>query len=478
MTYHHGIRVLEEKTAKAEPKVGMAGLQVVVGTAPVHLAEEPEVNVPVICYNLEDCKKKLGYSEDFENYTLCQSMDLSFNVVGIAPVIFINVLDPAKHKVKEEKECQVNQGQAALDTEGILLGSVVVKNGEAELKKDADYLLSRENEIVKVTLIGEETVTIQTIKVIYDKVDPSRVGVEDIIGGYDVETGKETGLETIRQIYPRLSVVPGFLLAPGWSQDASVAAVLAAKSEGINGVFRCENVVDLDTEQAKLYTDCENLKESMGLRDPHTIVCWPMGQIGDRIYHMSAVFAAVAAGEDIKNDDVPNLSPDNKLSGLAGTVLKDGTPVLLDSTQANALNGSGIVTAINNSGWRIWGNNTAAYPETAEVKERWICCRRFFSWWGNQFIMTYNEKVSNPSNKKLIESICDSENIRGNGYVSQGKCAGIRIEYREEENTADDLMEGRVTLRQYLAPYTPAEDILNILSFSPEMLRAAMEGGN
>lgn len=92
--------------------------------------------------------------------------------------------------------------------------------------------------------------------------------------------------------------------------------------------------------------------------------------------------------------------------------------------------------------------------------------------------MTYNEKVGDPSNKKLIESICDSENIRGNGYVSQGKCAGIKIEYLEEENTAEDLMNGQITLRQHLAPYTPAEDILNILSFSPEMLRAAMEGGN
>ena len=87
---------------------------------------------------------------------------------------------------------------------------------------------------------------------------------------------------------------------------------------------------------------------------------------------MSAVYAAVAASEDIKNDDVPNLSPDNKLSQLTGTVLKDGTQVLMDNEQANVLNGNGIVTAINNSGWRIWGNNTAAYPEITDVKERWI----------------------------------------------------------------------------------------------------------
>lgn len=481
MAYYHGVRVLEEKTAKAEPRIGTAGLQVVVGTAPIHLAEEPTVNVPVICSNMEECRKRLGYSEDFKHYTLCQSMDLNFNVMGIAPVVFINVLDPKKHKVTgEEKEYQVNNGQVQLNAEGILMESVVVKNGETVLTKDTDYILSRDDgEIVKITLLGAEiTEDSSTIKVTFDRVDASLVTSADIIGGYDTETGEETGLETVRQIYPRFGVAPGFLLAPGWSHDSIVAAILAAKSESINGVFRCENVVDLDTETTRLYTDCEDAKKNMGLSDPHTIVCWPMGQIENKIYHMSAVYAAVAAEQDIKNDDVPNLSPDNKLTQLTGTVLKDGTPVLLDSERANVLNGNGIVTAINNSGWRIWGNNTAAYPEITDVKERWICCRRFFSWWGNQFIMTYNEKVGDPSNKKLIESICDSENIRGNGYVSQGKCAGIKIEYLEEENTAEDLMNGQITLRQHLAPYTPAEDILNILSFSPEMLRAAMEGGN
>ena len=131
-------------------------------------------------------------------------------------------------------------------------------------------------------------------------------------------------------------------------------------------------MVDLDTETARLYTDCESVKENMGLEDPHTIVCWPMGQIESKVYYMSAVYAAVAASEDIKNDDVPNLSPDNKLSRLTGTVLKDGTQVLMDNEQANVLNGNGIVTAINNSGWRIWGNNTAAYPKITDVKERWI----------------------------------------------------------------------------------------------------------
>ena len=41
MAYNHGVRVLENPTSVAAPITGTAGLQVVVGVAPVNLAENP-----------------------------------------------------------------------------------------------------------------------------------------------------------------------------------------------------------------------------------------------------------------------------------------------------------------------------------------------------------------------------------------------------------------------------------------------------
>lgn len=135
------------------------------------------------------------------------------------------------------------------------------------------------------------------------------------------------------------------------------------------------------------------------------------------------------------------------------------------------------MTAINVNGWRTWGNNTAAYPATTDPKDRWFCCRRFFSWWGNSFILTYFQRVDDPANYRLIESIVDSENIRGNSYVSQGKCAGARIVFEEKDNPITDVLNGKIQFHQYLAPYAPAEDILNVLEFDPDMLAAAINGG-
>lgn len=71
----------------------------------------------------------------------------------------------------------------------------------------------------------------------------------------------------------------------------------------------------------------------------------------------------------------------------------------------------------------------------------------------------------------------DAENIRGNAYVAMGKCAAAYIEFDETENTAQTLLDGQIRFHQHLAPYTPAEDILNTLEFDPDALATALNGG-
>lgn len=477
-TYNHGPRVQEEETAAVTPITGTAGLQVIFGTAPVNLAKDPyaAVNTPIICYDMKEFTEYFGYSNDFMNYTLCQSADMSFNVFGVAPIICINVLDPKVHKAElQESQYTVVDKQALVTVQGILLDKLVVKNADAVLTEGKDYVASfdKDGHVIITLIDGGMGDGVQKLVVSGERIAPEAVEKDDIIGGYDVSTGAETGIETLRQVYPRFGMNAGLLLAPRWSKYPEVAAVLQAKCEGLNGVFSCECILDIDTIMAKKYTDVKSVKEQSGFSSKHAIALWPCLKLGEKIYAYSATYGAMVAYTDASNDDVPNLSPSNKLIRVTGTVLEDGTEVVLDVPQANVLNGQGVVTAINDEGWRAWGNNTAAYPGNKDPKDRWICCRRFFSWWGNSFIRTYKAKVDDPSNKKLIEEICDSENIRGNSYSSQGKCAGVRIEFREEDN-ANAAIDGKMVFRQYLAPYPPAEDILDILSFDPEMLKTEL----
>lgn len=484
MAYNHGIRVLEQPTGLQAPVTSTAGLQVIFGTAPVNLVADPyhAVNKPILAHTYAEAVEQLGYSDDYDQYTLCQSMDACFKLFAVAPIIFINVLDPSTHKAAiTAKSYSVTAGQVVInDVKGILADTVEVKKDDTVLTPETDYItgFDADGYLVISIAAGGAGAGAQSLTVSASRIDPGQVEAEDIIGGYNTSTGAETGLELVRQIYPMFGLVPGLLLAPGWSQDAAVAAALGAKCEEINGVFRCEALIDLGAGDggALKYADCNAVKNSKGLSNPHTAVLWPSIKVGDKIYAHSAIFGALAAYTDSENDDVPNISPSNRTIPMSATVLDDGTEILLDQIQANVLNGQGIITAINVNGWRSWGNNTAAYPVVTDPKDRWFCCRRFFSWWGNSFILTYFQNVDDPANFRLIESIVDSENIRGNSYVSQGKCAAARIEYREDENTVTDILDGKIRFHQYLAPYTPAEDIVNVLEFDPNALAAALNG--
>lgn len=54
---------------------------------------------------------------------------------------------------------------------------------------------------------------------------------------------------------------------------------------------------------------------------------------------------------------------------------------------------------------------------------------------------------------------------------------GAKIIYSKDDNPLSQILDGKIQFRQYLAPYTPAEDILNILEFDPTLLEAALSGG-
>lgn len=481
MAYQHGIDLIENPTSLTPPVTADSAVQVVVGTAPVHLAKDPAtaVNKPILVHNLASAQEELGYSENFEAFTLCESMYASFKLASIAPIVFINVLDPAVHKTAvTAKAFTLANGEGVIDDEGVLLETLVVKNGATPLVKGTDYIASF-NSYGKPTVVKlSSTVTANAaLTAEYDKLDPGAVTAEDVIGGYDAVSKSYKGLELVKVVYPMFNIVSGTLLAPGFSHIPEVAAVLQAKTKKINGGFNAMTALDIDTSVVTSYDEALVWKNANGYNGSQAVALWPKVKVGEKQIHYSALFGAVMASVDARNESVPHESPSNESVAISGAVLADGTEVYLDKDEANHLNGNGIVTLLNWNGWKTWGNNTAAYPNTTDPKDRFISIRRVFNWWGNTFILTYFQKVDDPTNTRLIESVVDSENIRANGYTARGQIAGARIEFRQDMNPSTDILNGKITFIQKLAAYPPAEHIVNILEFDPQMLSNAMFGG-
>lgn len=70
------------------------------------MAENPSevVNVPILANSATEAMAALGYSVDFQKYTLCQTMYATANLFQASPVVYINVLDPKKHKRTSQKQ--------------------------------------------------------------------------------------------------------------------------------------------------------------------------------------------------------------------------------------------------------------------------------------------------------------------------------------------------------------------------------------
>ena len=128
-TYKHGVYTSEKATSMTAPILGTAGLQVIVGTAPVNMLGADfadAVNKPILANNYAEAVAAVGYSDDFANYTLCEAISATFSVVGTGPVVLINVLDPTKAAHKKAMtggSVQVNSYVALVEEVGMIVDS-------------------------------------------------------------------------------------------------------------------------------------------------------------------------------------------------------------------------------------------------------------------------------------------------------------------------------------------------------------------
>lgn len=55
--------------------------------------------------------------------------------------------------------------------------------------------------------------------------------------------------------------------------------------------------------------------------------------------------------------------------------------------------------------------------------------------------------------------------------------AGASIEYKSDDNPKTAILAGTMKFRQHIAPYTPAQEIVDIIDYDTDTLAAAV-GGN
>ena len=479
-----GVHVFEKATSVQTPKVATVGIPFVVGTAPVQSAAKPaKSNVPVLVTSWDEAVEKLGFSYDWESYTLCEFMYSHLQLFGAQPVIFCNINDPASMKREEAAaDYTVADHRVAVSVDAIadtIKVSVAEGAGETAatraLERDTDYsiLYDRDDTDTYVCIVelleDGSAYNAETVSVAYSAADPKTATVADVVDG----------VAQVDACLTAVGLVPDLIAAPGWSHNTVVAAVMATKAAAINGLFKGKAVIDADSGEDGVteYSQLSGYKNKNNFVDVDQIICWPMVQLGDYRFHLSTQICGLMATVDAGNRGIPYESPSNKNLKMDACVLADGTPVNLTWNQVDLIAGSwGVVTAVNflDSGWVAKGNYTACYPGNTDVKDQFIPVSRMFDFIGNTLIRTFWSKLDKPMTPALRDSILQTCNIWLGGLTGGGYLYGARAEMLAEENPLTSLLDGIITLHIYNAPPVPAQEIDFILEYDVSYMETAL----
>ncbi|PWK16064.1 phage tail sheath family protein [Tumebacillus permanentifrigoris] len=466
----HGVYGTEVSTSTIPAAIAASGVPVVFGTAPINLSKRTTLpfNVPVLCSSFDEAVEAFGYSDNWEEFTLCEFIYSHFKLYAGGSVVLVNVLNPSEHKLHTANELiSVVSKKVKLEDTGILPQSVAIDSADHTLAAN-EYTLSFD-EVGKLIIQITADLTETEFFITYDRIDPTKV----------VSTNVIAGLDLVDEVYPRFRMLPGIVIAPGWSHIKEVGIKMVEKSTNINGHFRCLTITDVPTETVMVWSGVKAWKDANFQSSNRQMVCWPLVTRAGRVYHFSTHAASLIAETDADNQAVPFVSPSNKTLQVDGAILADGvTKVFLGPDQAATLNSGGVVTALNFiGGWKLWGNRTAAYPDSAiEPKDAFIPVRRMFDWLNNTITLKYWERLDGPITKRLVEAITDEVNLWLNGLTAVGVLTGGRVEFNASENPSADILDGKLKFHIYATPPSPAEQIEFVIEYDAQYL-GAITGG-
>ncbi|MGL4934630.1 MAG: phage tail sheath family protein [Cetobacterium sp.] len=472
MQFSHGV---SSKEIPSSVK-GMIAVQtplVVVGTAPINMGDIESVNKCQLITNLEEAMKYFGGTSQLK-YSIHEVLDLALNIHNVKPVLAINVLDPKVHKTnKTTEEIVVKDETVIIETQGILLDTLVLKNEETTIEKEEYIATFKDTGEVEVVFLDS---AVKTVTAKFDFLDPSKVTKLDIIGGIEFGTSKRKGLECIDEIFPKYSMLPSCIIAPGFSHEEEVSTIIAAKAEKINGKFGCMGVVDLPSGLE--YQAAIEEKKKLQLVSADLIACYGMGKIGEKTYHLSTIAASLMNRVDYTNDGIPYESPSNKDTKMKALVYKkdeEYIEILLDESQANLLNENGVVTMISKAhGMVLWGNRTACFTPggNTDPKDMWIPLKRMFKYVATALILNSETDVDKPMTYSKAEYIKRNANLFLRGLVSAEKLLGASVDFSVEDNPLNDMLNGKYKWHISMGGVIPGETLIYLLEYDPSFQEA------
>lgn len=478
--YKHGVFGLQVPTTDTLPPAGVGTLPVYVGTAPIQQLSDysNSINMPILISSFEDAKAKIGYSDDWDTFTLCEAVYAHFKnpIAPIGPIVVINVLDPATHKVAATPASVVlTNGVGYINDNVVTLSSVVITGKVKGTDYTVEYISDGQVKIKQITAL------VSPVTVNYDKIDKTKLTTVEIIGGKDVVTEKRTGITCLELVYQMFNMIPTILAAPGWSHIPAIKTELTSKATKLNGHWDLEVVADLESTTTKTITAAKLWKDTNMYNDVNLKICWPKVKAGAKIYWLSTMTVVRMQQTDFNNNNVPYESPSNKQLGITGAILGDGTAINMDEVQATDLNSKGITTVNFRGGiWVLWGPHNANYEygATVDAKNVFDSSIRMMMYLTNSFQEKYLSSIDGPLNRAKVQTILNDAQTWLNSFVADGKMIYGGIVFNETSNPTSSVVLGDFVFETKVTTTPVAKSLTFIVQYTTEGINTLFGGEN
>lgn len=396
MSYLHGIE-LKEAVKTTELSAGDSSVIALVGTAPIG-----KVNEAVLITS--KAAGVIAFGDDIGGFTIPAALDMIFSHVS-AKVIVVNVLANA------DATALLTNGKMTKDAQGKWATNI----NEGVLPEATDFA----SEII-------------------------------------------AGLELLMGVPDSIGIKPDLVIVPGYSQLQTVMAKMITIAEKLNG-FAIVDVARTSTVQAVLTArntgNYASASASLLLAFPH-VYRYNSHEKENQLIGLSVCIAISKVATDSALGFW--ISPSNfEISSILGTDIDIISSLVDTAADTNLLNGAGIVTVLRRpgSGYRVWGNWTAAFP-TEKGAEVMIAPRSVRLMIREVLIdaaIRYLDR--NNITKLTVEMVQNDVNAFLRGLIGKGAINAGNCSWDSEKNPAAEISQGKL-LYTISVTYGPSLDSL------------------
>jgi hypothetical protein len=286
--------------------------------------------------------------------------------------------------------------------------------------------------------------------------DPSKVGAADIIGTTKGD-GTRTGLMAMLDVKPTYGFAPKQLIAPGYTGLTGVMGQLDSIATKLRAIAYVDAATGLSPAQA-----IAARSTTLNTSSKRIMICYPAVKAVDGsgntvLRPMSQFVAGACAAKDIEKGYW--WSPSNtEMKGVVGLERPIDGSFQDINADLNLLNAAGIMTTYSGygTGYRVWGNRSAAYPGSSDP-DTFMAVRRTADVIEESLELACFQYVDAPITQALVDQILDDANAFLRVLIGRGAVVDGKAFFDAAKNPSSQLAGGHLTLGYRFMPPAPLE---------------------